>query len=79
MKYRKTIGKVPDKIVEEIQNSKHLKPQYQNIHDWEFYSSNLITEYTQSIEEGLDIEKYKDVFYSISKLPKDETQIILDT
>lgn len=63
-----------NRIVEEIKNTKLIKPQYPNIHDWEFYSSNLITEYEQSIEEGLDVEKYKDVFYAISKLPKDEIQ-----
>ena len=46
-----------------MNKSEILKPQYKNIHDWEFYSSNLKTEYQQSIEEGLDIEKYKDLFY----------------
>ena len=63
-----------NRIVEEIKNTKLIKPQYPNIHDWEFYSSNLITEYEQASEEGLDVEKYKDVFYAISKLPKDEIQ-----
>ena len=61
-----------NRSVEEMNKAKVLKPQYQNIHDWEFYSSNLNTEYTQSIEEGLDIEKYKDVFSSVSMLPKGE-------
>ena len=58
--------------VEDMNKSEMLKPQYKNIHDWEFYSSNLKTEYQQSIEEGLDIEAYKDVFYSVSMLPKGE-------
>ena len=61
-----------NRIVEEMKKTKTVKPSYQNIHDWEFYSSNLITEYTQSIEEGLDIEAYKDVFSAVSRLPKDE-------
>lgn len=60
------------RAVEETKKNTLVKPQYMNMHDWEFYSSNLVTEYQQSIEEGLDIEKYKDVFYSVSKLPKDE-------
>ncbi len=61
-----------NRVVEEMNRSEILKPQYQNIHDWEFYSSNLLTEYDQSIEEGLDIEAFKDIFYSVSRLPKGE-------
>lgn len=49
-----------------------VKPHYENIADWEFYASNIMTEYTQSIEEGLDIEKYKDIFAAVSELPKGE-------
>ena len=61
-----------NRIVEEMKGTNRIKPQYANIHDWEFYSSNLLTEYQQSIEEGLDIEAYKDVFLAVSRLPKDE-------
>lgn len=61
-----------NRVVEEMNKAEILKPQYQNVHDWEFYSSNLITEYQQSIEEGLDIDAYKDIFYSISRLNKGE-------
>jgi len=61
-----------NRIVEEMNKSKAIKPQYQNVHDWEFYSSNLLIEYQQSIEEGLDIEAFKDVFSSVSRLPKGE-------
>lgn len=63
-----------NRIVEEMKGTAQIKPQYVNIHDWEFYSSNLLTEYEQSIEEGLDIEAYKDVFSSVSRLPKGETK-----
>ena len=52
-----------NRLVEDMNKSEILKPQYKNIHDWEFYSSNLKTEYQQSIEEGLDIDAYKEVFY----------------
>ena len=51
-----------NRVVEEMKNTRAIMPQYENIHDWEFYSSNLMIEYIQSIEEGLDIEKYKDIF-----------------
>ena len=61
-----------NRIVEEMKSTNQIKPQYANIHDWDFYSSNLMTEYQQSIEEGLDIETYKDVFLAVSKLPKDD-------
>ena len=61
-----------NRIVEEMNKKKILKPQYQNLHDWEFYSSNLLTEYQQSIDEGLDVESYKDIFYSVARLPKGE-------
>lgn len=61
-----------NRVVEEMNKTGILKPQYQNIHDWEFYSSNLMTEFQQSLEEGLDIEAYKDIFNSVSILPKGE-------
>ncbi len=63
-----------NRLVEDMNKSEILKPQYKNIHDWEFYASNLKTEYQQSIEEGLDVEVYKEVFYSVSMLPKGEVK-----
>ena len=61
-----------NRVVEEMNKTKTIKPQYQNIHDDEFYSSSLSIEYQQSIEEGLDIERYQDIFSSVSRLPKSE-------
>ena len=58
-----------NRVVEEMNKTKTIKPQYQNIHDNEFYSSSLSIEYQQSIEEGLDIERYQDIFSSVSRLP----------
>lgn len=58
-----------NRVVEELGNTKQIKPQYQNMHTWEVYCSNLMTEYQQSIEEGLDIEMYRDIFSSVSMLP----------
>lgn len=61
-----------NRLVEGMNQLEILKPLYKNLHDWEFYASNLKTEYQQSTEEGLDIEAYKEVFYSVSMLPKGE-------
>ena len=54
--------------------AKNIKPKYENVHVWENYSEDLMTEYTQSTEEGLDVERYKDIFEAVSKLPKSETK-----
>ncbi len=61
-----------NRVVEEMGKAHAIKPQYQNINDWEFYSSNLTVELQQSIEEGLDVESYADVFSVVSRLPKGE-------
>lgn len=61
-----------NRIIEELKSTKEIKPQYQNIEDWEFYSSYILNEYQQSIEEGLDIEQYSNVFKAVSQLPKNE-------
>ena len=61
-----------NRLVEELKYNKVMKPQYSNLHDWEFYASDITTEYRQSVEEGLDIEKYKALFEAVSRLPKDE-------
>ncbi|MBR7142501.1 MAG: ADP-ribosylglycohydrolase family protein [Clostridia bacterium] len=63
-----------NRMVEGFRNTCQIKPQYANIHDWEFYSSNLMIEYEQSTDEGLDLELYKDVFNTVSRLPKGETK-----
>ena len=38
-------------------------------HEWEVYSKQLKIEYKQSIEEGLDIEEYKDVIMAVANMP----------
>lgn len=58
------------RVTEELNYNKSLKPKYANIHDWESYSSNLLTEYQQSIEEGLDISTYADIFPPCHASPK---------
>lgn len=66
-----------NRVVEEMNKTSEIKPQYQNVHDWELYASNLQTEYRQSIEEGLDLEQYKDLFSAVSFLPKNEIKVKL--
>ena len=63
-----------NRTVEQLRDRGQIKPTYANIHDWEFYSSHIQTEYRQSIEEGLDVEVYADLFTAVSLLPKDETK-----
>lgn len=60
------------RTVEEMSGIKHIRPRYRDIPQWESYPSNLLTEYTQSLEEGLDIESYKEVFASVALLPAGE-------
>ena len=54
-----------------IQKSEKICPVYQNMDDPSSYGS-FATEYQQSIEEGLDIEEYKELFEVARKLPKNE-------
>lgn len=61
-----------NRIVEEMEYNKIIKPRYSNLHDWDFYTSDILTEYQQAIDEGLDIESYKDVFEAVSRLTKNE-------
>jgi len=60
------------RATEELRYSRELKPKYANLHDWESYSSSLMVEYQQSMEEGLDVEAYAEVFRAVSHLPKNE-------
>lgn len=58
------------RTIEENKAIKKILPVIGKLNTWELYSENLMTEYTQCTEEGLDIEKYLPVFQSISKLDK---------
>ncbi len=60
------------RAMEEVQHKDRIVPNYSAIHDWELYSSSILDEYTQSTDEGLDVEQYKNIFIDISKLPKGE-------
>lgn len=59
---------------EEMQHSEQVKPSFETMVFWEKYTSNLFTEYHESVEEGRDIESYKDIFYTASNLPTGDTK-----
>ena len=61
-----------NRILEEMNSAKQIKPQYQTLHRWESYSANLALEYEQCRDEGLDVEIYGDVFSSAARLPQGE-------
>ena len=61
-----------NRVIDELSYNKTVKPFYENIHNWEFYASGIMEEYKQSIDEGLDIDRYKGIFEEIAKLPKNE-------
>ena len=53
-------------------NNPKIKIDYNNMDGFNSYPSDLMKEYVQSFEEGLDVEKYKSLFESVSKLDNGE-------
>lgn len=49
-----------------------IKPNYENLDSFALFANDIMTEYTQCVDEGLDVEKYKEVFQAVSKLEKGE-------
>ena len=49
-----------------------IKPDYNNTEALIRYPQDLLTEYIQSTEEGLDVEKYKSLFEAVSALEPGE-------
>ena len=45
-----------------------FKIEYNNVDALNRYPQDLLAEYNQSIEEGLDVEKYKDLFEAVAAL-----------
>lgn len=60
------------RMMEELTCRKSCKPKYANVNEAVFYGSNLLTEYRQCTEEGLDIFDYREVFEAVSRLQKGE-------
>ncbi len=52
--------------------AKELKPNYAKKHTWEVYAADLLVEYKQAWEEGLDVGPYEAVFAAVARLPMDE-------
>ncbi len=51
-----------------FQYEKVVKPNPEKYPAWEVYSKELKVEYRQSIEEGLDLEQYKELFEVVAKM-----------
>ena len=47
-----------------------LQPDFSRRPVWESYTKDMMTEFQQSMEEGLDLEAYRDVFQAVSVLPE---------
>jgi len=56
----------PTKITDEI------LPFYEKQHTWECYAKELDVEFKQSLEEGKDIERYKELFDTVSRIPNNK-------
>ncbi len=66
MSYREKI----DMSTERVNKRECIVPDYSVMEDTELYTANIIDEYRQCVDEGLDIEKYKVFFDETAKLPK---------
>lgn len=62
------------RVSEELAYNKKFTPKYANLHPWELYSEDLTVEYRQSIEEGLDISAYEELFRVVAKTPRGENK-----
>ena len=49
-----------------------IKTDYNNVDGFNRYPQDIMLEYNQSVEEGLDIEKYKDIFEAVAALEPGE-------
>jgi len=63
-----------DDTVHKHRRFRRLRPMYENLHPWESYAAGLRVEYQQSMDEGLDVEKYADVFDATFRLPGGEVR-----
>ena len=58
----------------DISAFRQVTPDYEKHDDGEAYYKNLALEYTQSTEEGLDIEAYREVFLGAGAMPNGEAK-----
>ena len=59
---------------EELSRAERVRPNYESLPGYEYYPASLMTEYLQSTEEGLDIEGYRELFETVSNMPRGEAQ-----
>ncbi len=52
--------------------TKKLLPEYDKMYGWDLYSTSLHNEYIHCLEEGKDIEQYKELFDAVHHLPRSE-------
>lgn len=50
----------------------NISPDYKEIDGWELYDADLPVEYTQCLDEGLDVAPYKSLFEAVAALPSGE-------
>lgn len=58
------------RVWEEMRYNREIKPKYANLHEWECYSRQLSVEFEQSMDEGLDIGRYEDLFRAVAAMPE---------
>lgn len=56
------------RTIDNLEYDKTIQPEYSAIHRWENYPEQILLEYRQSVEEGKDIEEYKDMFHALQKM-----------
>ncbi|MGI6635090.1 MAG: ADP-ribosylglycohydrolase family protein [Christensenellales bacterium] len=60
--------------IEELRLGRELLPNYDVMHKWEAYQSQLGLEYKQSYNEGLNIESFRGLFNEVERLPSGPTK-----
>ena len=55
-----------------VTNALNCKKSYEYMHEWDLYAKQLPVEWRQSLEEGLDIERYRSLFEAVIALSVDE-------
>lgn len=64
------VNNADQRLIEEMTTGSHISITYDKKPVWMYtYTQYIAQEYTQSIEEGLDIEQYEGLFKEASKLP----------
>ena len=60
------------RILEEMQHEKRPIPDLSKLSAWDVYSSDLAVDFQQSLDEGLDVECYRELFEAVSRMPVGE-------